>query len=198
MTDLPSRWPLPDHGAERDALVAAYADPERGYHDALHLTEVLDRLEELATTLTFDGTTVSLAAWWHDAVYDGERDAEERSARWAQAALTGTPYAAEVARLVRLTEHHDPAPDDDAGQALCDADLAILASEDERYDAYVAGVRRDYAHVSDADFAAGRAAVLRDLLGRARLFTTAYGRERWEPRARLNLRRELEELPRSP
>ena len=46
---------------------------------------------------------------------------------WAEEALAGTPYAAEVARLVRLTETHDPADDDLAGQALCDADLAILA-----------------------------------------------------------------------
>jgi predicted metal-dependent HD superfamily phosphohydrolase len=194
MTDLPSRWPLSDHVAERDALVAAYGDPARGYHDAVHLTEVLDRLEELATTLTFDITSVSLAAWWHDAVYDGERDAEERSARWAEEALTGTPYAAEVARLVRLTEHHDPASDDDAGQALCDADLAILASSRERYDAYVAGVRREYAHLSDPDFGAGRAAVLHDLAGREQLFHTAYGRAEWEPAARANLERELAAL----
>jgi hypothetical protein len=35
MTDDPlaSRWPLPDHDAERDALLAAYGDPARGYHD---------------------------------------------------------------------------------------------------------------------------------------------------------------------
>ena len=64
---------------------------------------------------------------------------------------------------MRLTEHHDPAADDLAGQVLCDADLAILAAPPDRYDAYLAGVRRDYAHVSDTDFAAGRAAVLRDL-----------------------------------
>ena len=93
---------------------------------------------------------------------------------------------------MRLTETHDPAQDDTAGQALCDADLAILASSDERYDSYVAGVRRDHAHLSDDDFAAGRAAVLRDLSGRERLFHTAYGRETWEPAARANLGRELE------
>ena len=95
---------------------------------------------------------------------------------------------------MRLTEHHDPAADDLPGQVLCDADLAILAAPPERYDAYVAGVRRDYAHVSDADFARGRAAVLRDLSARARLFHTAYARERWEPAARANLARELAEL----
>ncbi|HEX4687686.1 MAG TPA: hypothetical protein VH228_12955 [Nocardioides sp.] len=192
MSDPLERWPLADRLDVRDALLAAYADPSRGYHDSVHLTEVLDRLDELAGAgIGFDATTAGLAAWFHDAVYDGERDAEERSAVWAEEALAGTAYAEDVARLVRLTETHDPGPDDPAGQALCDADLAILAAPPGRYDDYVAGVRRDYAHISDADFAAGRTAVLHDLAGRALLFHTAYGREHWEPVARANLEREL-------
>jgi len=191
MTDLAERWPLAELADVRDALLAAYDDPSRGYHDTLHLTEVLDRLDDLAAAgVAFDHDLAGLAAWFHDAVYDGERDAEERSAVWAEEALAGTPYADEVARLVRLTETHDPTTDDPAGQALCDADLAILASSPERYDAYVAGVRRDYAHISDADFASGRAAVLHDLAGRDRLFHTAYAQEHWESAARANLERE--------
>jgi predicted metal-dependent HD superfamily phosphohydrolase len=194
VTDPAERWPLTDLPEVRDALLAAYADPGRGYHDSRHLTEVLDRLDELAPGVPFDRTVVALAAWFHDAVYDGERDAEERSAVWAEEALAGTPYADEVARLVRLTETHDAAADDPAGQALCDADLAILASAPERYDAYVAGVRREFAHLSGADFAAGRTAVLHGLAGRGALFHTAYGRRHWEPAARANLARELGSL----
>jgi predicted metal-dependent HD superfamily phosphohydrolase len=195
MADPLERWPLADRHDARDALLEAYADPSRGYHDTLHLTEVLDRLDELARGgVSFDPTVVALAAWFHDAVYDGERDAEERSAVWAEEALTGTSYAAEVARLVRLTETHDPGADDPAGQALCDADLAILASARDRYDAYVAGVRRDYAHISDSDFATGRAAVLHDLAGREQLFHTTYARDAWEAAARANLERELGQL----
>jgi len=191
VTDPLERWPLADLDL-RDALLAEYADPGRGYHDTLHLTEVLDRLDELgAAGMGFDATVTALAAWFHDAVYDGERDAEERSAVWAEEALAGTPYGDEVARLVRLTETHDPATNDQAGQALCDADLAILASGADRYDDYIAGVRRDYAHISDADFTSGRVAVLHDLAGREQLFHTAYGREHWEPAARANLAREL-------
>jgi len=195
MSDPLERWPLADRHDLRDELVAAYAEPSRGYHDALHLTEVLERLDELAAAgLALDPLVLPLAAWFHDSVYDGERDAEERSAVWAEEALAGTAYAAEVARLVRLTETHDPGSDDVAGQALCDADLAILASPRQRYDAYVAGVRREYSHLSDADFTTGRAAVLHDLAGREQLFHTAYGRGHWEPAARANLDRELRRL----
>jgi len=199
MTELDERWPLADRHDVRDELTAAYADPSRGYHDTVHLTEVLDRLDELTRNgMELDVTTAVLAAWFHDAVYDGERDAEERSAVWAEESLRGTPYAAEVARLVRLTETHDPAAGDAEGQALCDADLAILAASPERYAAYVEGVRRDYAHISDSDFAHGRAAVLHDLTRREQLFHTAYGREHWEPAARANLERELAGLASPP
>ena len=195
MTELAERWPLAGLADVRDALLAAYADPSRGYHDSLHLAEVLERLDELTDAgIAFDPTVTALAAWFHDAVYDGERDAEERSAVRAEQALAGTAYAAEVARLVRLTETHDPDADDLAGQALCDADLAILASPRGRYDAYVTGVRREYAHLSDADFASGRAAVLHDLAARDRLFHTAHGRRAWEPAARANVERELAAL----
>jgi len=195
--DLIQRWPLPDAGPLRDELLAAYADPARGYHDTRHLTEVLDRLDELADAGTsFDRVPVGLAAWFHDGVYDGRPGAEERSADWAETALAGRDpdLVAEVARLVRLTEGHRPAADDPNGCALSDADLAILAAPARRYSEYAADVRREYAHVSDDDFRAGRAAILSDLLAKPRLFHTAYAREHWEPTARANVEAELSRL----
>jgi predicted metal-dependent HD superfamily phosphohydrolase len=187
---LRARWPLPGRDALRDRLLAAYAG--RGYHDTRHLAEVLGRLDELTDTAT--PAELVLAAWFHDAVYGG-RDDEERSARLAETELAGEGVdEAEVARLVRLTATHDPAPDDTSGALLCDADLAILAAPAERYAEYVAGVRRDFAGVPDEQFRAGRAEVLRDLLGRERLFRTAHGRRHWEPAARANLLAELATL----
>ncbi|MFT4189192.1 MAG: hypothetical protein QM621_11500 [Aeromicrobium sp.] len=192
---LPSLWPLTGADALRDELLAAYAEPSRGHHGTGHLREVLERLDELAAAGTpFDRTTVSLAAWFHDAVYDGERDAEERSAVWAEAALPmhlDAATVAEVVRLVRLTEDHRPDPEDTSGCALSDADLAILAAPPERYDAYVAGVRAEYAHLPDDVFVAGRTDVLRDLASSPQLFRTRHGRAHWEEPARANMAREL-------
>jgi predicted metal-dependent HD superfamily phosphohydrolase len=101
---------------------------------------------------------------------------------------------AEGARPDRPTAPHDPAPGDHAGEVLSDADLAVLAAEPDRYAEYAAGVRRDFAHVSDEDFRAGRRAVLAELLGRDALFRTAHARAEWEPRARANLAREISAL----
>ncbi|MDF9717747.1 hypothetical protein INN71_17605 [Nocardioides sp. ChNu-153] len=184
-------WPLPHRADLRDRLLAAYADG-RGYHDVRHLTEVLERLAELGWA---EDRVVTLAAWFHDAVYDGRPGAEERSAQLAESELAGEDVDHhEVARLVRVTADHTTAPGDARGAALCDADLAILAAPAARYAAYVAGVRREYAAVADADFRRGRLAVLEDLAGRPHLFRTAYAREHWEASARRNLAAEIRDL----
>jgi predicted metal-dependent HD superfamily phosphohydrolase len=188
---LEDRWPLPDHGDLRDELLSAWDRP--GYHDLRHLREVLERLDELLADTGPDVTAVVLAAWFHDAVYDGAADDEERSAQWAERALPPA-YADEAARLVRMTVHHRPADDDPAGCALSDADLGILAADPGRYAEYVAGVRADFAHVAEADFRAGRLAVLQDLAAKPSLFHSTRARELWEARARANLDREIAEL----
>lgn len=198
--ELPQHWPLPQAAFLRDQLAAAYAEPSRHYHDQRHLGEVLTRLDEVAAAGTaFDDVPVRLAAWFHDAVYDGERDAEERSAARAGhdlAELCPEEVVAEVVRLVLLTETHAPEDDDRNGAALSDADLAVLASEPARYAEYAASVRREYAHLSEAEWLQGRAELVRTLLDRERLFHTPLGHARWEPAARANLETELAELTR--
>lgn len=179
--------------------MAAYSTA-RGYHDLRHLAEVLQRITELGAG---DHREVVLAAWFHDAVYDTAAGAggsvpdtnEERSARLAEQELAGEDIdVVEVARLVRLTAEHRPGPGDTAGELLCDADLAILASATPRYQEYVADVRAEYAAYDDRDFASGRIAVLEDLLGKPQLFHTVYARKHWESPARENMAAELQRL----
>jgi len=179
-------------------LLARYAEPARHYHDLSHLDEVLRGVDELADHAA-DPDVVRLAAWFHDAVYDPQRsDNEQRSAELATMVLTrlrvDPARVGEVARLVLLTADHAVAVDDRDGAVLCDADLAVLASDAARYATYAAAVRREYAHVPDADFAAGRAAVLRGLLAQEPLFHTPSGHASWEAAARANLTAELAAL----
>lgn len=194
---LADRWPLTGLAATRDALLDAWDSPSRGYHDLLHLHEVLARLDDLSAEVPHTRLTVHLAAWFHDAVYDSAPDPEGRSAAWARTALGRAVHeddVDEVARLVLLTRDHAPDTNDADGVALCDADLAILASTPQRYADYVSGVRREYAHLDDATFTAGRLAVLRDFLAREHVFTSAAARRRWGPTARANAEREVAEL----
>jgi len=190
-----------DAGAAADAgadLLARWHEPHRHYHDVEHLGEVLVYVDEMAH-LAGDPDAVRLAAWFHDAVYAGVpgRD-EEDSALLAGSVLSGLGVSRErvleVVRLVRLTAQHDPRADDGDGAVLCDADLAILGSEPERYRRYVAGVRKEYQAVPDEAFRAGRAEVLNRLLDAPRLFRTEPGRRRWEAAARRNILAELHQL----
>jgi len=194
-------WPIFGGDELRARLLAAYAEPSRRYHDQRHLAEVLERIEELrAAGESFDYPAVVLAAWFHDAVYDGEDAAEERSALMAEQALpewdVPGELTVEVARLVRMTAHHKPEPDDANGGVLSDADLAILAADEPRYAEYVAAVRAEYAAVPDAEFNRGRSAILQDLARKPHLFHTVHARTHWEAAARSNLAKELARLTR--
>jgi predicted metal-dependent HD superfamily phosphohydrolase len=197
----------PDIRAVGEDLLARWDEPHRHYHTATHLSAVLGHLDGAATHAARPDV-VRLAAWWHDAVYDPRAagDANER----ASAALAGRSLgglgvpadaAAEVERLVLLTAGHSPNDDDRDGGLLCDADLAVLAGPPASYDRYAAAVRREYAHVPDEAFRAGRAVVLRRLAGLPSIYRlpqlTGAERRAWEERARANLRRELTNLTRS-
>lgn len=194
---LLNRWNevLPGHDALFLDLLDRWGEEHRKYHGRTHLLAVLEALDLLAHPATAP-RTVLLAAWFHDAVYRGiaGRD-EEESARLAEVRLggAGLPGAEvdEVARLVRLTAEHRPEPEDDAGALLSDADLSVLGGDPAAYSRYLAAVREDFAHIGEADFAAGRAAVVRRLLQLDPLFHTARGRELWQAAAYRNLQGEL-------
>ena len=208
--DLLSRWSALHPATSQAAphvgvdLVRRYGEPHRRYHDTRHLAEVLDAVDELSVHAD-DLDAVRLAAWFHDAAYDVAAPAganERASADLAASALAQlghpAPRVAHVARLVRLTATHDPAPDDGDGQVLCDGDLWVLGADPRRYGQYAADVRAEYAHVPEADFTAARAAVLGPLLDRESVYATAMARERWEHRARANVSEELTRLRAAP
>ncbi len=179
------------------AVVGAWSQQHRRYHDLHHLAAVLGLVGELSADAT-DPTAVALAAWYHDVAYDPQRsDNEQVSAARARIGLLGlVPDAtvAEVERLVLLTATHDPAEGDANGAVLCDADLAVLAGPPEHYAAYASAVREEYAHLSDEEFTAGRIAVLEHLLALPALYRLPRTAQLWTDAARRNLTAELQLL----
>lgn len=179
-------------------LLERWGEDTRKYHGRTHLLAVLEALDVL-TEPALPARTVSLAAWFHDAVYEGVAGQdEEASAQLAENRLSKAGLSpedvAEVARLVRLTDKHNPEPGDHAGALLCDADLSVLGGDEQSYAKYVAAVREDYAHISDDDFATGRAAVVRHLLALDPLFHGDRAKALWLEAARRNLAAELASL----
>ena len=183
-------------GAAAD-LLALYAADGRFYHTLAHVHDVLDHLRPHLAEAHNPGA-LQLATWFHDAIYDPRRyDNEAQSAAYATAVLANLGAAAglidETARLIRLTERHETAVADSDGHILLDADLAVLAADPSRYDAYAQAIRREYAHIPSKAYRQGRTAVLARLLAREQLyFLPAHGA--WEIPARLNLRREMARL----
>ena len=200
-----------------ESLLQAWEQPHRAYHHSGHLSQMLANLDRLYAHRTQGSTPLALvlAAWFHDAVYEGAPGEDERrSEQLANASLESLVTAGlfdgdelqMVSLLVRATATHElpesanlPAGYEPADiQFFLDADMAILAADSARYRRYLRGVRSEYSHFDDEAFRAGRTTFLRSILGRERIFLSEQALKLWEEPARANLRAELNEWEQDP
>ncbi len=196
--DLLRRWrALAGEGADAlgEALIRAWAEPQRRYHDQGHLNWLLDEADRRAPLIR-DHAFVGYAIWFHDAVYrPGQPDNETLSAEWARRALAAEPgLAARVGLVIDMTKNHAEGEADGDVALFLDMDLAILGAEPLIYRHYAADVRAEYTHVPDAAFAAGRGAFLAKQVESPRTFRTDLYEHEIGETARRNMRWELEEL----
>lgn len=200
-----------------ESLLQAWEQPHRAYHHSGHLSQMLTDLDRLYAHRTQGSTPLALvlAAWFHDAVYEGAPGEDERrSEQLASASLEPLVTAGllsgdelqMVSLLVRATATHElpesadlPAGYEPADiQFFLDADMAILAADSARYRRYLRGVRSEYSHFDDEAFRTGRTTFLRSILGRKRIFLSEEGLQLWEEPAQTNLQAELSEWAQDP
>lgn len=188
-----------------DALVQSWRSPDRFHHALRHLVDVLASIDQLAEE-THDPDVVRIAAWYHGAEFAADRrtafahkggEDPVRGAARAREELPRLGVPAEtVQRIAELQEqmhrHAATAKDLDA-QALCDADLAGLAADPQRYAQYRRNVRAEYAHIDPSAYLEARITILRKLAARTRIFASPMAQD-WEEPARQNLAAELELL----
>jgi len=160
------------------AKIRALHGPDRGYHGWRHPAALLELFAEVEGAL-YDPLAVYCAILLHDAIYEPRRaDNEARSAALARQLLGPVLPPETLARAIRMIEatagHAMPAglsqADREDMAKFLDMDLSILAATAEAFAAYEAGVRREYRHVPDAAFRAGRAGILQGFLARDVLF----------------------------
>ncbi|MEX0913421.1 MAG: hypothetical protein WDZ57_00580 [Demequina sp.] len=188
-------------------LLERWADPERKYHNVRHLVDFLQHVDELQQE-THHPPVVRLAAWYHGAVFDAAESAayarrggedEAASAEYARTELAELGIPQErieaVTTMVQALARHETKPASIDCAVLCDADLAILAAEPQRYRTYVEDVRAEYAHIPTADFLEARRAIVSRLLKRDKLYVSPLGSS-WERQARENLTAELARIDR--
>ena len=181
-------------------IIDAYGkEPQRKYHDARHLAEVLAEVWRLRARAT-DVAPVIFAAWFHDVIYDtARRDNEEASAALAVSALASHGITGDVAtethRIILTTKDHLASADPNA-QVMADADCAVFAAAAPRYAEYARGVRAEYGVYGWSAYSLGRCRFLRKMLRvrdeRGRLFFFADAER--EHTAHRNLLRELSAL----
>lgn len=178
-------------------LLAQWNESHRSYHDERHLEDVLLALDHLAVRGERLAPATLLAAWFHDARYSGSAGSDElESAQLATAALAAFDLAPglvyQVGELiVATTPAHSIERPSAPLSHLLDADLAIFAASQQRYDEYTVAVRAEYAHVPSAEFQTGRAQILGSYLKRSRIYFSDPAHNLWEERARANLTREI-------
>ena len=200
-----------------ESLLQAWEQPHRAYHHSGHLSQMLTDLDRLYAHRTQGSTPLPLvlAAWFHDAVYEGapgedERRSEQLAGASLEPLVTAGLLSEEELQLVRLlvraTATHKlpestelPAGYNPADiEFFLDADIAILAAEPARYRRYLRGVRSEYSHFDDEAFRTGRTSFLHSVLERERIFLSERARELWEEPARTNLCGELAEWEQNP
>lgn len=175
-------------------LLAAYAGPERGYHNLEHLEEVLDWVAHLPLDPS-RRRLLSIALFYHDVVYstrrsDNERCSADRAQRDLAQHLSSTELD-EVVALILDTTHGRP-PHNELGAWMVDVDLAVLGSPWERFERYHQGVRREYSWVPWFLYRSKRRQVLKQFLQRSRIYLSDFFYSRLERRARENLNRALQ------
>ncbi len=200
-----------------ESLLQAWEQPHRAYHHSGHLSQMLSDLDRLYAHRAQGATPLALvlAAWFHDAVYEGapgedERRSEQLVGASLEPLVTAgllTEHELQMVRLlVRATATHElpESAELPAGYAVTDieffldADMAILAADSTRYRRYLRGVRSEYSHFDDEAFRTGRTTFLRSILGRERIFLSKEGLQLWEEPAQANLRAELSEWEQAP
>lgn len=197
---LRRRWArtLPTEPELGKELLGLWSQEHRYYHDRVHLLSVLEAVDRLGGKLSAEELMlIQLAAWFHDAVYQGTAEDEFKSAVLARERLDSVLSAravSTVSDLILLTAGHNPKESDRLGRILCDADLEVLARPEPAYQRYAHAIYEEYAHLPRHVLAEGRSRILTALLEKATIYATAAGRDLWESAARSNVSRELEHL----
>lgn len=177
-----------------EEISSAYGLKERYYHNLVHIEYLIDHAFSYRADLD-DFDTVLFSIFYHDIVYDPKRDDnEERSAQLARQRLGSIHLQKEkiirCEQQILATKDHLGIGEKDCDYFL-DFDLAILGEEPQRFRSHSENIRKEYSHLNDAVFARSRKQVLEGFLAMDRIYKTTPFYEKYEARARRNIKAEI-------
>lgn len=197
--DLMKRLAISENKRTYTALVEAYSEKHRQYHNLSHLRSVFTQLDKVGH-LTNNKDEIELALWFHDAIYKPfSKSNESDSADWARQFLAENNQPEQMQERVHqlvMATSHSSVPYSDDEKLMVDIDLSILGQPQDQYTEFQAGVRHEYRKLPLCIYAKGRKAVLKSFLQRERVYSTEPFYEAFEMQARKNLQSELSRLQR--
>ncbi|CAN7173612.1 pantetheine-phosphate adenylyltransferase [Pseudoduganella sp. LjRoot289] len=186
---------------ERLTGPGAYGGAGRHYHNLDHLVHGLAEIRTWSANVgpaRRDADQVRAAFWFHDAVYEHAANgisSEEASAQLWLASGLGPDIAADVAALIRATDHFQSAGvAHPLKETMLSVDLAILGQSEDVYRHYTQGIRAEYRHVSDDRYATQRGQVLTYLRHKAEagtLFGDPFFADQYNAQAIANMSDEI-------
>lgn len=176
-----------------------YSEPHRAYHNLEHITDCFAKLDA-ASDLVHNRLPLELAIFYHDVIYDpkakggqNEQDSADFAAEMLSRAGLPDSEVAIVYHLIIDTQHKEISKSAD-GRLLVDIDLTILGADQDRFQRYEREIREEYSWVEEQAYRAGRAAIMQSFLDRERLYQNDYFYERFELKARENLKELIKNL----
>ena len=177
-------------------LQARYSEPHRHYHTWAHIENMLEMYEEIKDRLTMKWA-VQVAILYHDVIYDPTITSNEsQSAALAFETFEKMYFFSTcevIEDLILCTKTHQLFDGtngyEDDYKYFLDMDLASLGVSEEQFDLNGGNIRKEYSHLSDEEYEAGRLAFFNSFLERDRIYHTDYFYDKFEVKARDNLTR---------
>lgn len=179
-------------------IYTSYSKANRYYHNINHINELLTLIDEFKEKID-NINAVKFSVWFHDVIYNAWRkDNEEKSAKLAHNYLLKMDVDKKtidfVVELILLTKGHRIYTSDFDTNIFLDSDLAILGSENEKYNIYCENIRKEYFFVPENLYKKGRISVLEKFLTMGNIYKTDEMKLKYEEKARLNLNMEIKKL----
>jgi predicted metal-dependent HD superfamily phosphohydrolase len=176
-----------------DTLHSLYTEAHRHYHGLDHLAHCLTELDAVRAQL-HRVDEVEMAVWFHDAIHQpGRTDNEARSAALFATTTNGAmrpEFIETTVNLILATTHSgEPALADE--QYICDIDMSSFGMCWEQFLSDSVNLRREF-QGTDEDYFPAKVRFLEALLQKPRIYYTSSFFERYEQKARDNIRRVLE------
>lgn len=180
-----------------EALINAYSEKHRHYHNIHHLKAVLAHLDQVWDAAEAPHE-IELALWFHDAIYEPfKSDNELKSAKWAQDFLTEQHRPEDeinrIHNMIMATLHIDRDGTADE-ELMVDIDLTILGARQDVYDEYERNIRKEYRMVPYFLYRKKRKEILAKFLERDRIYKTEFFYDLLESQARINIKNAIEAL----